>query len=161
MDLLIDTSTLASSIIEEDRLHFLPSSRLIQQVEKKQHRGFISLHSIAEFYATLTATPLEEPISPMQAKTMIEDGLLKIFECVDLSVQDYQKAILRVVEKGLKSGAIYDALIFQAALKKKVSALVTWNTRHFERLSKGEVKIVTPEQLQVRPSSLLKSPDPY
>lgn len=147
MDLLIDTSILVASVVEEDGFHFLPSASLIQQIKEKQHRGFISLHSLAEFYASVTAMPLEEPVSPLQARTIIEESFLAIFECIDFSCSDYRKTIQHVVERELKSGAIYDALIFQSALKKKVSALVTWNVKHFERFSKGEIKVITPEDV--------------
>lgn len=91
--------------------------------------------------------PLEERVSPLQARTMIEEGILGLFETIPLSLQDYRAAIERVSEKGLKSGAIYDALIFQAALKKKIPTLVTWNARHFEGLSRGELRVVTPDTL--------------
>ncbi len=144
MTFLCDTSILIPAFVKDLPRHEA-SFRMIRGVHEKKLRGFLSTHSIAECYAGLTAFPGESHISPVQAQEVIEKGLISSFQVVDLDQADYRWALERTASKNIRSGVIYDALIFRAALKVKVSRLVTWNVRDFERVSNGEISVVTPE----------------
>lgn len=63
---------------------------------------------------------------------------LEQFEAIALTAKDYHKVIAQMVNLQLTGGAIYDALIAQAATKAKVDRLLTLNTAHFTRLN-GEI----------------------
>ena len=66
---------------------------------------------------------------------------------IDLTSKDYENAMDAVAERNLKSGAIFDALVAQAAFKKKIPVLMTWNLKHFERFSSPDLEIQTPAEL--------------
>lgn len=110
-------------------------------------KGLVTQHSLAECFSSFTRIPNLPPVSPAQAREMIRTNIIASFEVVPLTVEDYLSAVDRVAEKDLLGGVVYDALVFQAALKKKATHLVTWNQKHFERLSGREIQIVTPETL--------------
>ncbi len=144
--LVCDTSVLTPAMVDQ-HTHHQSSFDLLLNIKKERYQAFISAHSLAECYSSLMVMPVDPPVFPKYARELIRRNIEPFFEIISLGPSDYLEAIERVSGLGLKSGAIYDALIYQAALKKKVSALVTWNTKHFERFSKGEVKIVTPEEV--------------
>jgi predicted nucleic acid-binding protein len=104
-------------------------------------------HSLAECFAAFTRIPNLPPVSPAQAREMIRANIVCSFEIVSLGKEDYLSAVDRAAEKNLIGGAFYDALIFQAAIKKKATHLVTWNQKHFMRFVTDELKIATPEDL--------------
>lgn len=145
MMVLFDTSVLIAATVEVHP-HHGPSHRLVEGGRAKG-RVFLSTHGLAEFFSALTAMPIDPPVAPPEAREVIEERILKSFELVDLSGADYRKAIERVCVRNLKSGAIFDALHVQAAIKMKVPRLVTWNPKHFLRLVTDELRIVTPDEL--------------
>lgn len=127
-----------------DHPHHQPSFDWILKVRKKTIKGFISSHSLAECFSILTVLPVIPPIPPLNAKDIIRENVSSFFKIIELTSQDYQRAMDRVAEKGLKSGAIYDALIFESAIKAKADLLITWNLKDFQRLSSGGIQISTP-----------------
>ncbi|MGB3765295.1 MAG: hypothetical protein WA947_01955 [Phormidesmis sp.] len=60
--------------------------------------------------------------------------LLEYLKAVDLSAEDYRKAIARLTSLQLAGGVMYDAVIAQAALKAGVDQLITLNPKDFLRL---------------------------
>ena len=144
--LLIDTNVIVASMVAGHAQH-IPSLACIRILLKEKTKSLMSCHSLAECFSSLTSMPLENPVTPSQAREIIEENVLNLFEVVELSAQDYREAIRRVAGLNLKSGLIFDALIFQAALKKKASCVVTWNSKDFARISQGELPIVTPDSI--------------
>jgi len=61
---------------------------------------------------------------------------------VDLSTKDYRNAVKRLADKQLRGGIVYDALHLQAALKKEIPNLVTFNEKDFLRLINDDEIIV-------------------
>ena len=60
----------------------------------------------------------------------------------ELRYEDYATALDRMVEHGLSSGAIYDALHVVAAEKTEAKELVTFNGSDFRRMPpKGSTKL--------------------
>jgi len=147
MFVAFDTSALVPAVLRVHP-HHASSLHLIEQITSGKHQGMVSCHSLAEFYAVVTPISLEYRLTPDQAIEMIEKNILHWFEVIELTLEDYRGALKRVKERSLGSGAIYDALVYQTALKKKVSCLVTWNEKHFRRISGGELEIVTPESFR-------------
>ncbi|OGP09288.1 MAG: hypothetical protein A2048_10250 [Deltaproteobacteria bacterium GWA2_45_12] len=144
MSILLDTSVLVASFIE-NHVHHGPSLKFLERMRDKKEEGYVSCHGLAECYAALTAYPIKPSISPALAVDLIQKNIKAHFKTVALSSTDYLKAIWKVKRLNLRSGAIYDALIFQAGLKKKVQKLATWNFEHFKRLIENEkMEIVRP-----------------
>jgi len=71
--------------------------------------------------------------------------VLTRFEAEPLTVQIYRDALDRCTAKGLRSGAIFDALHLATAAAAGAAALLTFNEREFARLSvTGSPPIVVP-----------------
>ena len=85
------------------------------------------------------------------ARQAVND-VLTWFEAVPLTVQIYREALDRSTSKGLRSGAIFDALHLATAEAAGVAAILTFNERDFARLSVTESPpiVVPPDPPAVR-----------
>lgn len=143
MKTLFDTNVLIGSAFLRHPWNQQAAAQ-IEMVIAKQVVGYISTHSIAEFFSVATRYP-GSPLPPIAAQAFLED-ILSYLQVVDLSASDYRSVLVRVSALRLVSGAIFDALIAQAALKAQVDRLCTFNPKHFTRLGQDIEKIVfTPE----------------
>ncbi len=146
MKAVCDTSVLVPAVVPEHS-HHEPSRLFFQKIASKSIEGVLCLHSLAEFYSVLTRSPLKAPVDPTLAYRMIRENLIRHFLLVALAERDYRSAFERIVSNGLRGGVIHDSLILQVALKKKISLIVTWNKKHFEKLSRGEIRVESPDAL--------------
>ncbi|WP_437313524.1 type II toxin-antitoxin system VapC family toxin [Sorangium sp. So ce385] len=96
--------------------------------------GAVSVHALSELWSVLTKLPVSPTISPVVASEAIR-ALLDRFEAVPLTVQIQMAAIERCASKGLRSGAIFDAIHLATAEAAGAAALLTFNERDFTRLS--------------------------
>lgn len=136
---LLDTSALVASLVLTHPRHRWALPFL------KGPDVHICAHSIAELYSALSASP-QLHLTAAQAVSVVEH-LLEQVAVVLLDVSAYQQGIRRVASLGLSGGAIYDALIAEAALSAGADQLVTLNAKHFVRLGPEIAEIVvTPEQ---------------
>ncbi len=141
--ILVDTSVFIAASLKDHPMH-LSSFELLSRVKKEKSGRFVCSHTLAEVYATLTAYPVTPMISPVLGEKFIEENILSSFQIVDLQPVDYREAIQRVRARGLRSGAIYDALIYQAAKKSGAKKLYTWDLGDFKRLTDPEISILAP-----------------
>jgi predicted nucleic acid-binding protein len=104
------------------------------------------LHSLAETFAVLSALPINPRISADQAMFLIEKEILQNFFTVPLSVGAYRQAMIDIARAGRGGGAMYDALILQAARNVGASRLYTFNDKHFQPLLRdGEpLRVICP-----------------
>jgi len=93
----------------------------------------VATHTLAKLFAVLTRMPVVPRIAPEVALRLIEANLEGFF-IVALETQDYLRVLNRLAALGLSGGAVYDALIAEAALKARAERLLTLNPRHFVRL---------------------------
>jgi predicted nucleic acid-binding protein len=140
MKVLFDTSVLVPAIIVNHPQHSVCFSHL-RAAKSAQIQGFISTHSLAETYSVITRLPIQPRINPQQAQIIVVD-ISQYLQGIPLLVNDYQDAIALMATLNLPGGAIFDALIAQAALKAEVDALLTLNPNHFTRLSNAIAHIV-------------------
>jgi predicted nucleic acid-binding protein len=98
------------------------------------HHSFCGLHSLAEVYATTTALPVRNTITPDQAGLFAQD-ILRHCTLVALTEDEYASTIERAARKGFKSGMIYDALLMRCAEKSKADVIYTWNLKHFRAIA--------------------------
>lgn len=143
MKSLIDTSVLVSGMIAGHE-HHERSLALLQSVQKGKIKGVVSLHSLAECYAVLTSIPVTPMIPPAEAEYLIHQNIGSRFQLIALSLKDYRQALKMVSNRQLRSGSIFDALIYQAGRKGGVKAVYTWNLKDFTRLADPEVKVLEP-----------------
>lgn len=130
---LFDTSALIAVLIESHP-HNPKVLPWLQRVREGKETGFISTHSLAELYSTLTTYPIQPRISPQEAQQLIGQNILDIFEIITLSEQDYLSVIQHLSESNIIGGVIYDALILKAAIKANVDCIVTLNEKDFKRV---------------------------
>lgn len=140
MKLLFDTSSLIAAFVQSHSAHTAAWGWL-QETLEGAHGGVVATHTLAELYAVLTRLPLRPPIPPSIALQLIEENL-EGFQTVALSVADYRSVLRRLEKLNLAGGAVYDALIAQAALKTKADHLITLNPTHFRRLGQDVEAIV-------------------
>lgn len=72
-------------------------------------QGVVSVHALGELWSVLTKLPVSPPISPKKAREAVDEVLTR-FATEPLSVQIYRDALDRCTSKGLRSGAIFDAV---------------------------------------------------
>ena len=143
MNVFFDTSVLVTAMVDQLPNHEAALA-CYRRVRGGKTKPLCSTHSLAECYATLTAMPLPRRIRPSEAGRLIRENLRRDFQVCPLLLKDYDDAIDRVVERGLPSGVIYDALHLLCAERQGCSRLYTFNTTDFERLKAGSIVIVTP-----------------
>lgn len=145
MTILCDSSVFIAAI-QEEHVHHQPSVELLQKVSAGKIKAAVATHSLAESYSVLTAMMPAYP--PKDILETLKKNVIGQVAVIPLSVADYWAVLEQLSGRGLKSGIVYDALIFRAAVKSKADRVVTWNERHFTKLSRGEIPIVTPEELK-------------
>lgn len=137
---LFDTSTLVAAFLSNHPKH-QACTPWLRQVQTGQIQGYIANHTLAEIYAVLTRLPIRPIISPQLAQQLIQENL-KNFKSITFSTEDYERVIHRMVNLNLTGGAIYDALIAQAAINANVDLLLTLNPSHFTRLQEEVAHLV-------------------
>ena len=137
---LFDTSVLVSAFLANHPKH-QSCTPWLHQAKTGQLQGIIATHTLAETYSVLTRLPVSPRISPTLAQQLIRENL-KEFEVISLVGEDYYRVIDKMVTLKLTGGAIYDALIAQAAIKAKVDQLLTLNPNHFARLGNEVAQLI-------------------
>lgn len=143
MRTLFDTSVIVAALVDQLGSH-RPAFNAFRQFTEGDHIGWCSTHALAECYATLTALPLAQRITPEQARLLIEDTVLGRLTVIALTAADYRAVLREVATLGLGSGAVYDALHVRCARKKRVDRILTYNVSDFERFDLGEMLLATP-----------------
>lgn len=123
----LDTSVLVP-VFYGDHVHHRASLELFIHFGKST--GCCGAHSLAEVYATLTRMPGKQRISGEQALLFI-DSIRERLSIIALSGDEYADALQASAALGIVGGGIYDAMLAHCALKAKVQAIYTWNTRHY------------------------------
>lgn len=131
MKILFDTTSLIAGTVRTHP-HKAVCRPWLLAVRDGLHKGLVCCHSLAEYYATLTAMPLNPQLSPSEARQTL-DELVAHFQIVPLTERDYVAALDLVTSRLLRSGSIYDALIEVSARKAHAERLLTVNIGHFAR----------------------------
>ncbi len=132
MKILYDTSVLVAALLVKHVNHHVAFPQL-ELARRREAKGYLSTHRLAELYAVMTRLPQPLRVSPEEAEAVITD-LLGYLEPVPLLAEDYQRALVRMIDLKLTGGSVFDAVIAQAALKVDVDQIVTLNPKDFVRL---------------------------
>ncbi len=128
---LCDTSVLVAAS-DTAHLHHEPSLALVATAQPD--RAFCAAHTLAELYATLTATPPPRMRRTADVLANVEHAA-RVFTPVPLGVEDYQWVWRHAAAAGIRSGQLYDALILKAAERAGAHTVYTWNLPHFTRVA--------------------------
>ena len=88
VEIFFDTTVLVAAS-EQGHPHYTRASPALRRVAAGQDKGFISVHSIAEVYASLTRLPVQPRIHPLEAVRIVTDNILAHFEVVPIGKEDY------------------------------------------------------------------------
>ncbi len=138
-----DTSALVAALLQQHPHHARAFPRLLA-VHQGKLDGVMTTHGLAELFATLTALPLKPRLPPADVHRMLQQSLLAHFRIVSLTAKHYAEALSMTVQRGLSSGAIYDALHLVGARAADCDGLLTFNARHFRILAPGDSLVVEP-----------------
>jgi predicted nucleic acid-binding protein len=134
MKVFFDTNVLVAAIVPPHEHHAQALPALQRVIGGKDH-GFMSLHSIAEVFATLTRMRLQPRIYHSQAERLIAQNMLPNFELLALTKRDYLAALKLVATEGWSGPKIYDALLVGCAVRAGVDRIYTFNLSDFRQLA--------------------------
>ncbi len=143
MKVFFDTSVIVPALVDQLQNH-QPALLALSEFTTEPHEALCSTHSLAESYAVLTALPLARRITPAEAQRLIAESVAARLTVRALSKADYLEATALVARAGLMSGAVYDALHVVAAVKSRSERILTYNLRHFRRLTPDHITVATP-----------------
>lgn len=132
MKALFDTSVLVPALTPSLPGHAPAYTWLAAAIEGRI-KAIMSWHAFAEAWSVLTRLPLKPPVSPAAVEESLS-SLEKVVQRRPLDGRAYLTASRRCAERGLRSGAIFDALHLVCAERERADAVVTANVKDFERL---------------------------
>lgn len=133
MRVAFDTSVLVPALVPVHP-HHLAARSWLAAARDARIEALMTSHAVAELWSVLTRLPLRPRLSPDGARRAVE-GLRRIVEVGALEAADYDRALERCAERGLRSGAVFDALHLVAAERNGCSVLLTINTADFVRFA--------------------------
>lgn len=146
-----DTSVIVAATLTQHQFH-ARAWPWLQAVELGQLEACVCVHALAEVYSVLTKIP--GAMTPADGYAVVS-RLPGVFTVHATNHQTYMAAIDRCSDRGLRSGAVYDALHLLHAEQASADLFLTFNPSHFLRLAAPErPKIVVPPE----PPSLEISP---
>jgi predicted nucleic acid-binding protein len=110
----------------------------------RQDRAFVSTHTLAEIYNTLTALP---PALRLASRNdlLAGEAFLQRLTAIALSPDEYMETLRRTASLGLRGGIVYDAIHLACARKIAAKRIYTWNARHLRMVAPDLAdRIVTP-----------------
>jgi predicted nucleic acid-binding protein len=140
---LFDTSAIVPALVDQLPNHEAAFHALSEYTDAP-NEAVCSTHCLAECYAVLTALPLARRITPAEAQQLIADSVAGHMTVCGLTGASYLEAIALVAQRGLMSGAVYDALHIAVAVESHSDRIVTYNLRHFRSLAPESITVVTP-----------------
>jgi predicted nucleic acid-binding protein len=143
MKVCFDTSVVVPALVQTHPSH----TRALVWVEAasgKKMEGMIAWHGLAETWSVLTRLPLVPAVTARAAEKLLE-RLISRLKPLNMSPPVYREAIRRSTERGVRSGALFDALHLVAAERAGADVFLTLNPGDFERLATpGGLRIVVP-----------------
>lgn len=133
MKVAIDTSVLVAGVIAS-HTHYSRAAAWLAALASGQHAGVVTTHALNETYSVLTKIPCTPRIDPGTAERIVA-RLRGSLQVLPVSEALAVAAIERCARHGLASGAVFDALHLVAAEAEQVDVVLTFNVRHFTRLS--------------------------
>ena len=133
MKVAFDTSVLVAALLSAHRDH-AHAIVWLDAVAGGNLVGVASVHALNEVWSVLTKVPVSPPISPRMAYEAIRNIAVCI-EIAPLTREICTNAIDRCATKGLRSGAIFDALHLLTAEAVTADSFLTFNEKDFVRLT--------------------------
>jgi predicted nucleic acid-binding protein len=146
MKVAFDTSVLVPALVPALPAHGAAYA-WVRATQEGRLQGIMSWHAFAEAWAVLTRLPIKPSPTPAAARDSL-DSLRKAIRHLSLDQGAYKAAVARCVDRGLRSGAVFDALHVICAERAGADLLVTADVDDFERLViSGGPRVVSCEAL--------------
>jgi predicted nucleic acid-binding protein len=126
-----DTSVIVAALVAAHPNH--ARSRWWFETDRRIQR-IAGLHAYAESWAVLTAMPIEPRVTGEVARAVL-DRLRSVLKLVTPRPATYVAAVERCAGRGLRSGAVYDALHLVTAETERADVFLTFNEADFARLA--------------------------
>jgi predicted nucleic acid-binding protein len=139
VNIFFDTTVLVAASVQ-DHPHHAQALPAVRRAQHRQDKGFISVHSIAEVYASLTRLPVRPRIHPLEAQRIVVEDILPYFEAVLIDPSDYVNAMSHVAANVWIGAKIYDALLLSCAAKCGAERVYTFNLGDFRALASGAMR---------------------
>ena len=139
MKIFFDTNVLVAAS-ERNHPQYGPARPALLRVARGQDVGYMSSHSIAEFYASLTRLPVQPRIHPLEAARIITENIVPYFKLVPVRKSDYLHAMNAVATAGWAGAKIYDALLLRCAETSGASRIYTFNLADFRQLAPANLR---------------------
>lgn len=143
MNRYFDTSVLIQALVDQLPEHERALAQYTEAIQTPK-KTFISTHSIAECYSTLSSLPLKRRITPYEARQLVEESILSHVQVVELTKKDYKQAIEKTISANFAGGAVYDALHLVSAEKTSCAQIFTFNLKHFRPLAQNPENVLRP-----------------
>jgi predicted nucleic acid-binding protein len=134
VDIFFDTNVLVAAS-EQSHPHHSQASPALRRIVAGLDKGFMSVHSIAELFATLTRLPVRPRIHPAEAVRIVSENILPHFEAVPIGKREYLEALNTMGRGGWNGAKIYDSLLLVCAAKCKADRIYTFNLGDFRQLA--------------------------
>lgn len=133
MKVALEASVLVAAVVEDHPHH----GRAVWWLRTRTARRIACWHAYAETWAVLTNLPIEPRVSSAVARAILE-RLRRSVDFVAARPASYTTAVERCAARGLRSGAVYDALHLVTAEREAADLLLTFNERDFTRLAEPD-----------------------
>ncbi len=134
MNVYVDTNLIVARSVT-GHPHQPNAVRLFREIRTRRWTPVIAAHGLAELFSVLTNAPLPRPISPGEARQIIEQNVLPLFKVEPLTAADYVSVVQHCASSGWTGGRVYDALHLLTARRARCSRIFTMNADHFTRIA--------------------------
>ena len=142
MIVALDSSCIIAALCSWHEAHKAVRVRL--SIAVGQDRLVVPGHALVECYAVLTRLPPPHRLTPEVTRQALHGLVEDNASVTSLPALSYWSLLDRAARHGTAGGAIYDALILEAARRAKADELWTLNARHFMRLDHEPMRIANP-----------------
>jgi predicted nucleic acid-binding protein len=131
----LDTSCLVALHLPTHERHDV-TLRTVSRRDRAGEEVVLAAPALLEAYAVLTRLPGPHRLAARDAYHMLSEtwGDARV---IALTPDEHWRSLDGASEQGIHGGLSYDAAIAACARKGRVQQLLTWNTRHFEKVAVG------------------------
>ena len=134
MRVFLDTSAIVPAFLACHPNH-ARSLSWVGKAMRREVRGALALHSIAETWRVLSSFPGEPRADAGTLLGAIESLLAGRFDVIEPVRGDYRVVVQDLASRDLRGPIVYDALLLQAARRSGPDIILTYNLRDFRRLA--------------------------
>lgn len=138
---LPDTSCLVAVVCSWHEHHGATVADLERRARRRE-KLVMAAPALLETYAVLTRLPAPYRLKATDALAALE-GSWGDAEVVAVPASETWSLLRTLPERGVSGGGSYDAMIVACARRAKADVILTWNLRHFERLTE-DIEIAAP-----------------